>query len=143
MNIPLLLFLLIVLLIVWLFVRRRGQVETERPEPVRRRSSSNTAYHAVSIAFEPNACNAAKELAGRRFLSTAAPRLPLADCTASDCRCKFKHYDDRRSGKDRRNPFSPSGGIAAATGKFEAEQRDGSERRRRKADDDDLENYFG
>jgi hypothetical protein len=139
MNTVLLLVLVVVLVVAWLFVRRQGEVETTRPEPVKRPGRKNSPFHAVSIAFEQHACNAAKELAGRRFLSSAAPRLPLPECDVLECKCRFKHYDDRRSGKDRRNPFSPSG-VSAATGKFEAEKRQGRDRRRE--DDDDLENYL-
>ncbi len=140
MNTGLLLLLAVILVVVWVFVRRRGDAETTRPEPVRKPDAKASQFHAVSITFEQTACAAAKEMAGRRFLSSAAPKLPLPECDALECNCRFKHHDDRRSGKDRRNPFSPSG-LSGTTGKYEIEKRQGRDRRRQ--DDDDLENYFG
>ena len=74
-------------------------------------------------------------MAGRRFLSGAAPQLPLADCDAAECSCRFRHHDDRRSNKDRRSPFLASG-LSAASGTYEREKRAGSDRR--KSDDDDF-----
>jgi hypothetical protein len=136
MDLPVTALLLVLLLLIWLFIRRR-MARTQMPEEPEARAASrkNTAYHAVSIRFESNACKAAREMEGRRFLSTAAPRLPLPDCDVLDCRCRFIHHKDRRSGRDRRSPFA-TGGFAASTGKFEKEQRKGSDRR--KSDDEDI-----
>ena len=129
MNIKLLLALVAVLIVALVYLRRKGQSEDARPEPVKRISSKTSRYHAVSIVFDKYACPAAKELAGRRFLSTDAPALPLSNCSSMQCNCVFKHHADRRSGKDRRSPFSPAG-FSAATGNFEQEQRQGSDRRK-------------
>ena len=126
------LFLLVVvlaLLVVWLVLHRRN----DQREPVSKRQAlpstgPDTSYHAVSIQFEKWACRAAKEYEGRRLLAAEAPKLPLPDCDAAECRCHFVHYEDRRSGRDRRSPFG-SGGVAAASGRFEQERREGSARR--------------
>ena len=120
--------ILVVLLGVWLIVRKRQQGEAEAPRPDSKRLKESTAYHAVSIKFDTNACNAAKALEGRRFLSTAAPKLPLPDCDVLDCKCRFVHHKDRRTGKDRRSPFG-AGGFGAGSGRFESEQRAGKDRR--------------
>ena len=125
-------FLLVVvlaLLMIWLVLRRRNN----RTEPVSNRptlpsTGPDTSYHAVSIRFERWPCRAAKEYAGRRLLADEAPKLPLPDCDAAECRCRFVHYKDRRCGRDRRSPFG-SGGVAAASGRFEQERREGSDRR--------------
>jgi hypothetical protein len=77
---------------------------------------------------------AAREIDGRRFLATAAPRLPLPDCNALECNCRFIHHEDRRSGKERRSPFGP-GGFGGGTGSFKTEQRQGGDRRKRRDDD--------
>jgi len=125
----------IVLLLAWLFVRRRSRI-ADAPAPSRASRSKDTSYHAVSIKFEKNACDAAKEMAGRRFLATAAPRLPLPGCKSLECRCHFAHHDDRRTGKDRRNPFA-AGGFGGGTGQFEIERREQPERR----NSDDAADY--
>ena len=59
-------------------------------------------YHAVSIAHEAGRCRKAAELEGRRFLAAAAPKLPLPNCDANACRCRYVHFEDRRSDEDRR-----------------------------------------
>ncbi len=98
MLVELLIGLLAILIVAWFVMKKRGQAETERPEPIRSPGSKTSKFHAVSILFEPDACAAAKEMAGRRFLSSAAPKLPLPGCDAPSCKCHFKHHDDRRSG---------------------------------------------
>ncbi len=65
-------------------------------------------YHAVSIKFYPSACQAAKQLEDKRFLSAEAPDIPLPDCDAEVCKCRYIHFDDRRSGEDRRDQYRPA-----------------------------------
>jgi hypothetical protein len=51
----------------------------------------------VSIAGTASCCEAARNLAERRFLSREAPRLPLSNCVLSEgCSCSYQHHDDRR-----------------------------------------------
>lgn len=54
-------------------------------------------WHAVSIQPGAKRCEAATALLGRRFLSSEAPRLPLAACDEPACQCRFRKYDDRRT----------------------------------------------
>lgn len=120
----LLILLALVLLVGWWLVRRRG---SQLPEATSRRLAHSgggaaTEYHAVAIKVQPYACAAAHKLEGKRYLATDAPRLPLAACDRERCECRFQHYGDRRSGRDRRSPFG-SGGMAARTGSFEQERR--------------------
>ena len=130
-----LLLLVVGLLIAWYFYRQGLDKPEERKDrrisPALKNSSK---YHAVSIKPGAYACSAANDLAGDRFLASEAPSLPLPGCDAADCDCHFSHHKDRRTGKDRRSPFT-SGGIAAATGTFAGERRKGEERR------DDLDDY--
>ena len=129
MNLQLAALILVPLLLVWLFIRRQQRLATKTDtKPVTRVGQKSTAFHAVSIKFGDHACTAAHELEGRRFLSTAAPRLPLSECDVLDCGCRFVHHKDRRTVKDRRSPFGP-GGIGGGTGKYAQEQRQGKDRR--------------
>jgi len=59
-------------------------------------------FHSVTIRVGQDACPAVQALANTRFLAKEAPRLPLDQCTVPNCRCQYKHYDDRRDGEDRR-----------------------------------------
>ena len=131
-----LLGLAVLLLIVWLFVRNRGKSE-EKQQPASLKDSGSAAYHAVSIKFEKYACEAAKEMEGRRFLSSAAPRLPLPECNALECRCHFVHYKDRRAPRDRRSPFAAAGFGGGSTGSYEKERRERPDRRK----SDDLDDF--
>ena len=124
-----LLLLVVGLLIAWLFYRQGLEKPEERKD--RRLSPAQkdrARYHAVSIKPGAYACSAANDIAGQRFLATEAPNLPLPGCDAAECECHFTHHDDRRTGKDRRSPFTP-GGLAAATGTFAGERRKGEDRR--------------
>ncbi len=56
----------------------------------------NKQWHAVAIVPGARACAAAEGCRGRRFLSKEAPRLPLQECNTAECRCKYRHYEDRR-----------------------------------------------
>jgi hypothetical protein len=124
----LLLGALLVLTIAWLVVRIRRNNAAEKVESMPK--SRNTGeYHSVAIKYAKNACDAAKAMTGRRFLATAAPRLPLPECNYSECSCTFAHYDDRRSRKDRRSPFA-AGSASGATGKHGVERRERNDRRK-------------
>ena len=63
-------------------------------------------YHAVSVEVGTRPCAAARELAGRRYLSSAAPMLPLKGCTQATCQCRYTHHQDRRFQRDRRVNFA-------------------------------------
>jgi hypothetical protein len=59
-------------------------------------------WNAVSIVCTSASCAAAQALKGRRFLSGAAPRVPLADCaTPAACPCTYRKHADRRAGPRR------------------------------------------
>jgi len=135
MNLQTMALVLVLLLLIWLYIRRRQAISNDKSQSAVQASSKKTAYHAVSIKFTGNACDAAREMEGRRFLSSAAPRLPLPDCDVLDCSCRFAHHQDRRARQDRRSPFGP-GGIGGSTGKHTQEQRQGKDRR--KSDDEDF-----
>jgi len=124
----LLLGALLVLTVTWLIVRIRQNKAAAEAES-RPKLSSEGEYHAVAIKYSENACDAAKAMTGRRFLSRAAPNLPLAGCDFHDCQCKFAHYPDRRSKIDRRSPFNHRS-MTDGSGSFEREKRQAKDRRK-------------
>ncbi len=66
-------------------------------------SLQTSRFHAVEIRCAKDACRAAKDTRGERYLSAEAPLLPLDECDRRDrCRCGYKHYEDRRTGSRRR-----------------------------------------
>ena len=63
---------------------------------------TTSRWSAVSILTGSVGCQAARALKGQRFLSTAAPRIPLSDCSApQNCQCVYRKYSDRRVGPRR------------------------------------------
>ncbi len=55
-------------------------------------------FHGIAVNAGKDACDAAREISGHRFLSEDAPRLPLDSCTCQpDCRCTYQHFKDRRT----------------------------------------------
>jgi hypothetical protein len=70
-------------------------------------------WSAVSISCTSAGCAAAQALKGQRFLSEAAPRLPLAECTSpAACACVYRKHPDRRAGPRRESEAS---GIRSAS----------------------------
>lgn len=130
--------ILAVALIVLLVLSKRSKATTERRPTVtsQEQTTTTTRFHAVSIQAVNNACEAAKSLEGKRFLSSAAPRLPLPECDAFECKCRFVHHADRRSGVDRRGRVPPN--VLASTGSYGGKERRFRERR----GGDEPRNFF-
>jgi hypothetical protein len=65
-------------------------------------SKTSSPWSAASILAGITGCEAARALKGQRFLSAAAPRIPLAECSsAQSCRCVYRKFADRRAGPRR------------------------------------------
>ncbi len=77
------------------------KVRDDEAARARAKPQANNRWHAVSIAAAAGACDAARACKGKRFLSREAPRLPLPECNAARCECKYRHYADRRGGPRR------------------------------------------
>lgn len=79
----------IALAIAYVILRKRKSDSNVRPDESQEPASKpDSTFHAVSLKFSTSACQAAKDMGGRRFLSGVAPRIPLPDCDANECRCK-------------------------------------------------------
>lgn len=63
-------------------------------------------FHSVSIVNSGFCCEQTTAIAGKRFLSKDAPEIPMADCTVTNCQCRYQHHEDRRQlGNERRVGF--------------------------------------
>jgi len=59
-------------------------------------------FHAVEIRCAKNACQAAQDSHGQRYVSAEAPPLPLDQCDQPDlCQCRYQHHADRRDDSRR------------------------------------------
>ena len=125
---------ILILLVLWF---KRNQAPTDKRPFSRRpgKAGPDTRFHAVSIKFGSTACDAARTLEDQRFLSNAAPRIPLPECNVHDCECRFIHYEDRRGEDKRKKTDRPS--LSDDTGEDENERRLRGERR-----SDGSEDYF-
>ena len=86
-------------------------------------------YHGVEIKFhEKTCCQWVKNLRSARLLPHQARLfpLPLPECDAAQCRCRYVHFEDRRT-DDRRIPFST---VTTAFGRFATHERRSGEDRR-------------
>lgn len=99
------------------------------PKPVVAKRPAANRFHAVSIAPGPRNCVQARNLVGKRFLSSEAPSLPLKDCSQSECTCRYAHHEDRRKmGRRARD-------LGVAIDGYEGQERRTREKRgRRKSD---------
>jgi hypothetical protein len=95
--------ILCILIVHRLWFMARGTPQINHARERRTGFGASDPFHAVSIVPAEAGCPAAESIKAQRFLSENAPGLPLADCSAVTCRCKYLHYADRRSGaRDRR-----------------------------------------
>ena len=120
--------LFIVVVALWLRPKKQESTGGRRAKPARSSGAANATFHAVSINFPANACDAARQRADHRFLSSEAPRLPLPECNVLECTCHFRHHKDRRKYQDRRS-VSSGGYALGSSGIFKAERRQGKDRR--------------
>lgn len=71
------------------------KVSTNHVAPMRAPPSH---WHAVAIRPKGQCCEAVQACRSARYLSSDAPRLPLAECSTADtCTCVYKHHADRRA----------------------------------------------
>ena len=103
-------------------------------KPRKTAQAPRNPYRATSILHDANSCDAVKTIGSRRFLDVdrATPTLPLPDCDAAQCNCKYTRHEDRRdSDHDRRIPSTLQADLYGQTGEVNRRAR---KRGRRKTD---------
>lgn len=131
LGLPLLVMLIVLGVVLyrlnlWPWTHPTGSARNTAKSPSRDASHRNP-YPAVSIRCATG-CDAAQELKGQRFLGNQAPSLPLADCDAQHCQCRYAHHVDRRTGNlDRRRLLGAKKDYMSFFGK--EDQREGRGRR--------------
>lgn len=111
-----------------------GNITSKKPKPKKAAPVARNPYRSTSIQVDDHACEAARNIAGKRFLDTDrnVPKVPLPECDASACHCKYAHHTDRRdSEEDQRQPSALRSELYEASGKPNRRQR---KRGRRKSD---------
>ncbi len=124
----------ILILLILLFRRTQATTSKRPPRPSRLgKVKPDPQFHAVSLAHAGHACEAAMAIEGKRFLSTAAPRIPLPDCNVPTCKCHFVHHKDRREASDRRKQYRKTN--IGETGILQKERRHRGDRRNNDPDE--------
>lgn len=79
--------------------KRRGNPRGPGNTHPARATTSRRLFHGVAII--PGSalhCESVAALANVRYLADEAPMLPVAGCDCRpDCRCRYQHFDDRRT----------------------------------------------
>jgi hypothetical protein len=137
MKILLILAAVVLAIVLFRFLRSSSKPAAKASSAPKRVKSANTgsqgfnAYHAVSIKCGSKACEQALAMDDKRFLPAEMSKLPLPDCTSSNCECKFVHYEDRRDAdSDKRAPTALRSELYTTSGRPERRARGG----RRKSD---------
>ncbi len=128
MSLSIGILLTVVLIVLLVLSKRTKTTSAKHPSVTSVPETTTSKFHAVSIQATNGACDAAKSMQGKRYLSNAAPRIPLPDCDATVCRCRFLHHADRRSGTERRGQV-PDNVLAATSGYTGKERRYRGDRR--------------
>ena len=102
---------LILLFTATLYMLRPRKKQSTIPKTARhktRRGAQNPAqarspYQATSIRATACGCDAVKALGKQRFLTSGnIPKLPLPECSAATCDCRYVRHGDRRTSRDDR-----------------------------------------
>ncbi len=96
--------------------------------------SPRNPWRGTSIVHDDTACDAVKNISGKRFLDTdrVTPAIPLPGCDAAQCNCRYERHEDRRdTADDRRAPNALQSNLYADSGKANRRLR---KRGRRKTD---------
>lgn len=114
-----------------LFARLSGNSTTSTKKSTSRPLDMEKQYRGVEVIANPSeCCQAAKAIAGQRFLPEETPMLPLAGCEATNCRCTYKRFDERRTELRRASDT----GYHMATQLHGQENRSSASRGRRSSD---------
>ena len=92
---------IVTLAVLWHQFKLRDR--TRGPSRLKLLRSGTSVFRSVGIDTGNECCEAARSLSGKRLLQAEAPRLPLAQCNADQCQCRYIYFTDRREdGGDRR-----------------------------------------
>ena len=103
----------------------KKKIPEQKQAPATRGATED--FRSVTIRTKLEACNAAIALKDQVFLAREAPSLPLAQCDANQCTCRYSYLDDRRQ-EDRRTPYRLKHG--AVVGGTDGNRRNPGDRRK-------------
>jgi hypothetical protein len=106
--------------IFWLLHGNGGKQEAPRHKKTQQgQDATHKPYRAASICPGGCACAEATSLGDKRFLLAQTPKMPLHECDAAKCECRYVRHEDRRIREDRRSPFCLQTDLHAVAGMSE------------------------
>ncbi|MEM1153771.1 MAG: hypothetical protein AAGI44_06495 [Pseudomonadota bacterium] len=72
-----------------------------------RTSAPSDGSPAISVLTSPDCCGSAQRMQGKRYPSSEAPGLPLADCTQDQCSCTYGYANEQSGFHVERRRGSP------------------------------------
>ena len=103
----------------WFLHGNDGKHETHIHKKSQAAQGLHNPYRAASICPGGCACAEARSLDDIRFLLEQAPRMPLRECDAAKCECRYVRHEDRRVREDRRSPFCLQTDLHGVAGRSE------------------------
>lgn len=83
---------------------KKKRVKKTKPK-LKKALTAKPAFRSVVIKVGMNACQSAQNLDNQSILMTEASALPLGNCDADKCNCRYLRYDDRRRDAHRNSAF--------------------------------------
>ena len=120
--------------------KSRGSAASKTQRKTRGRAQhpaqARNPFQATSIGAKACGCDAVKALGKQRFLTTGPiPKLPLPECSAATCECRYvRHRDRRTSQDDRRAIYSLQTDLYTASDSSERRSRQGRRESDRQAE---------
>lgn len=107
---------LLSLIAAFLLLRSKRDIPSRKKKPALQTQPRNP-YSGAAILHDDCACSAVKKIGKHRFLASEIPIIPVPNCTAKSCNCKYTRYNDRRNIETRRAPFSLESDLYVTAGK--------------------------
>jgi hypothetical protein len=120
-------------------LRRRRKYSLNRGAKIQAKAGSK--YQCVMIYPCIDACEAAAQQDGQRYLLDKVPDLPLPGCDTRKCTCHYQNFVDRREGGDRRFKLAQFNAIDSRLGGEEL-RSDKQGDRRKSAEETEVRAYF-
>jgi len=92
--------MLVTALVMLQIVKKKPAASTgpSKPQP----TTESSQFASVRLRCDNHACGSAIEMRDQVFLASEAPTLPLTNCDATHCQCKYAKASDRRATEGRR-----------------------------------------
>ena len=89
------------------------------------RAAMTSRYRAVEVVPDGSGCcGAAREVSGKRFLSSEVPQLPLPECDRAICHCRYELFADRRRSHREDRRLASDGPAVAPDNRNTTDRRD-------------------